>query len=140
MPEIRVLLADDQQLMREGLRVLLDMTPDIRVVGEAGDGYGGERAQELGLGDFYPVGSRPVNFKLSDGLAGQRMHEGAADHRYHAHQALGGIVHLEHVHELGQRAAELLQGLLGGTSVHRPAASLRRRLSRASARLFEQPQ
>ena len=38
MDEIRVLLADDQQLVREGLRVLLDMTPDIRVVGEASDG------------------------------------------------------------------------------------------------------
>jgi len=38
MPEIRVLLADDQRLMREGLRVLLDLTSDIRVVGEAGDG------------------------------------------------------------------------------------------------------
>ena len=36
--QIRVLLADDQQLMREGLRVLLHLTPDIRVVGEAGDG------------------------------------------------------------------------------------------------------
>ncbi len=48
MPEIRVLLADDQQLMREGLRVLLDLTPDIRVVGEAGDGAEAvERAQQL---------------------------------------------------------------------------------------------
>ena len=48
MPEIRVLLADDQRLMREGLRVLLDLTPDIRVVGEAGDGVEAvERAQQL---------------------------------------------------------------------------------------------
>jgi DNA-binding NarL/FixJ family response regulator len=38
MAEIRVLLADDQQLVREGLCVLLDLTPDICVVGEAGDG------------------------------------------------------------------------------------------------------
>jgi DNA-binding NarL/FixJ family response regulator len=36
--EIRVLIVDDQQLVREGLRVLLDLTPDIRVVGEASDG------------------------------------------------------------------------------------------------------
>ena len=41
MPEpepIRVLLVDDQRLMREGLRTLLELHPDIHVVGEAGDG------------------------------------------------------------------------------------------------------
>ncbi len=35
----RVVLADDHQLMRAGLRVLLDAMPDIEVVGEAGDGF-----------------------------------------------------------------------------------------------------
>ena len=35
---IRVLLADDQQLVREGLRVILDMQDDMEVVAEAGDG------------------------------------------------------------------------------------------------------
>jgi DNA-binding NarL/FixJ family response regulator len=35
---IRVLLADDQALVRSGLRVLLDRTPDIEVVDEAADG------------------------------------------------------------------------------------------------------
>jgi DNA-binding NarL/FixJ family response regulator len=33
-----VLLADDQALIRAGLRALLDAQPDLRVVGEAGDG------------------------------------------------------------------------------------------------------
>ena len=35
---IRVLLADDQELVREGLRMMLDADPEIEVVGEAGDG------------------------------------------------------------------------------------------------------
>lgn len=35
---IRVVLADDQTLMREGLRQLLELTDDIRVVAEAADG------------------------------------------------------------------------------------------------------
>ena len=35
---IRILLADDQQLVREGLRVLLDLIPDMEVVGEAANG------------------------------------------------------------------------------------------------------
>jgi len=37
---IRVVLADDQSLIRMGLRVLLDREPDMDVVGEAGDGRG----------------------------------------------------------------------------------------------------
>lgn len=36
---IGVLLADDHQLFREGLRALLQSAPDIRVVGEAATGY-----------------------------------------------------------------------------------------------------
>ena len=35
---IRVLIADDQALIREGLSVLLGAQPDIEVVGEAEDG------------------------------------------------------------------------------------------------------
>ena len=39
MPEpIRILLVDDQRLMREGLRTLLELEPDLDVVGEAEDG------------------------------------------------------------------------------------------------------
>jgi len=35
---IRVVLADDQELVREGLRMMLDADPGIEVVGEASDG------------------------------------------------------------------------------------------------------
>jgi DNA-binding NarL/FixJ family response regulator len=35
---IRVLLVDDQALLRHGFRMILDHEPDIKVVGEAGDG------------------------------------------------------------------------------------------------------
>jgi DNA-binding NarL/FixJ family response regulator len=35
---VRVLLADDQALFREALRILLEARPEVAVVGEAGDG------------------------------------------------------------------------------------------------------
>ncbi len=35
---IRVLLADDHKIMREGLRALLERTAEISIVAEAGDG------------------------------------------------------------------------------------------------------
>ena len=45
---IRVLIADDQQLLRSGFRAILDFEPDIAVVGEAEDGLDAVRlAAEL---------------------------------------------------------------------------------------------
>lgn len=38
MRKTRVLLADDHQLMRSGVRLMLEREPDLTVVGEAGDG------------------------------------------------------------------------------------------------------
>nr|WP_067455409.1 response regulator transcription factor [Actinomadura macra] len=43
---IRVLLVDDQQLVRMGLRMLCDSAPDLEVVGEAGDGRDAPRLVE----------------------------------------------------------------------------------------------
>jgi DNA-binding NarL/FixJ family response regulator len=38
IPGIRIALADDQRLLREGLRIILDAAPDMTVVGMAQDG------------------------------------------------------------------------------------------------------
>jgi DNA-binding NarL/FixJ family response regulator len=35
---IRVLVADDQTLVRAGIRMLIETQPDLEVVGEAADG------------------------------------------------------------------------------------------------------
>ena len=37
--KFRVLLADDHAILRKALRMVLEMTPDIEVVGEAADGH-----------------------------------------------------------------------------------------------------
>ncbi|MAU01077.1 MAG: DNA-binding response regulator [Anaerolineaceae bacterium] len=45
MPEpIRILLVDDQRLMRDGLRTLLELESDLDVVGEASDGQAAVQA------------------------------------------------------------------------------------------------
>jgi two-component system response regulator NreC len=45
---IRVLVADDHTIVREGVRILLEAQPDIEVVGEAADGQEAlERVREL---------------------------------------------------------------------------------------------
>jgi DNA-binding NarL/FixJ family response regulator len=54
---VRVLVVDDQQLMREGLRTLLELEDGITVVGEAADGAAGvtafaERAPDVVLMDI----------------------------------------------------------------------------------------
>jgi len=43
---IDVLLVDDQSLLREGLKTLLELHPDLRVVGEASNGEQAERLVE----------------------------------------------------------------------------------------------
>jgi DNA-binding NarL/FixJ family response regulator len=59
---IRVLVADDQAAVREGLATLLDLTPGIEVVGEARDGAQavqlvGERSPDVVLMDLHMPGT-----------------------------------------------------------------------------------
>ena len=38
MENVRILLADDHNILRDGMRLLLERQPGFEVVGEAGDG------------------------------------------------------------------------------------------------------
>jgi len=73
---IRVLLADDQALVRAGFRALLDAQPDIEVVGEAGDGAA---AVELASSANPDVVLMDIRMPVLDGLAA--THKIAADPR-----------------------------------------------------------
>ena len=39
MTKLRIFLADDHTVVREGLRMVLNSAPDLEVVAEAGDGH-----------------------------------------------------------------------------------------------------
>jgi DNA-binding NarL/FixJ family response regulator len=67
---IRVLLADDQALVRAGFRSLLDAQPDIEVVGEAADG---EEAVGLATELVPDVVLMDVRMPGTDGLAATRL-------------------------------------------------------------------
>ncbi len=66
---IRVLLADDQALVRAGFRALLDAQDDIEVVGEAGDG---DEAVRLARALAPDVVLMDIRMPGSDGLSATR--------------------------------------------------------------------
>jgi DNA-binding NarL/FixJ family response regulator len=67
---IRVLLADDQALVRAGLRALLDAEADIEVVGEASDG---DEAARLAAQTVPDVVLMDIRMPGVDGIAGTRI-------------------------------------------------------------------
>jgi DNA-binding NarL/FixJ family response regulator len=67
---IRVLLADDQPLLRGGFRVLIDSAPDLTVVGEAGTG---RETIELARQTRADVVLMDIRMPDLDGLAATRM-------------------------------------------------------------------
>ncbi|MFL1905049.1 response regulator [Streptomyces tauricus] len=66
---IRVLLADDQSLVRAGFKALLDAQPDIEVVGEAADGAEALRAVRQLRPDVVLM---DIRMPVLDGLAATR--------------------------------------------------------------------
>ena len=69
-PPITVVIADDQRMIRQGLRVILEAEPGIRVVAEAGDG-----AQAVALVRRYSptVALLDIRMPVMDGLSAARQ-------------------------------------------------------------------
>jgi DNA-binding NarL/FixJ family response regulator len=67
---IRVLVADDQPVIRTGLRIMLDAQPDVEVIGEAADGHQAVRLAR----DLRPdVCLFDIRMPVLDGLEATRL-------------------------------------------------------------------
>lgn len=69
---IRLLIADDHQLMRQGLRAMLSKAPDVEIIGEARDG---REAVELAERLQPDIVLMDIAMPIMDGLrAAERIH------------------------------------------------------------------
>lgn len=67
---IRIVIADDQPLLRTGFKALIESAPDLEVVGEAGDGREAVRLVKAARADLVLM---DIRMPLLDGLAATRL-------------------------------------------------------------------
>jgi DNA-binding NarL/FixJ family response regulator len=122
MPPIRVLLADDHDILREGLKALLSMQGDMIIVGEA---YTGREAVELAERLKPDVVLLDVSMPELDGLEACR--------RIRAHHSQVQVLILT-MHEREDYLRQALEAGAAGYLVKRTAAAELRLAVRAVAR------
>jgi DNA-binding NarL/FixJ family response regulator len=77
MGKIRVLIADDHALVREGLRKLLELDENIQIITEVGDGQG---AINIARREKPDVILMDVNMPGTDGIVATRVIRNAPVH------------------------------------------------------------
>ena len=73
MSAVRIVLADDHTLMRQGLRLVLERQPEFIIVGEASNG---REAVDLAIQEVPDVIVMDISMPLLNGIeAAKRIHE-----------------------------------------------------------------